>query len=380
MDLSAVPSGVLVGLLTLQLSVAIHVVFVTITLGVSFITALYRTLAVRRSDPFAEALARRSSKILIVSELFSGVWGTIITVVLAGFFPGLVALSTNLLFTPIAIAVASILIRIPSIAIFWYTWGRIRPGIHVLIGWVMVLSGFGVPLGFRALFSEITHPHAIGPYLDGGLSSGYVGLLTAYSSPLFWTLYLHTVLATISVGGFVVASLETLVKNVRGVFIGVSFGLIFLVAQLLAGPLYWYTLHHYSPYVYQSVTLGSFMPLFAIKIILVVILLIVSAYTWVRTSKLNTIPRLTWSLGPIAVAIVLLGEILNDSSRYPYMVVTGEAGISPVAFSNFYMEIPLPVIYIVLGFLVISIVVFSVAAYYALVKRFIQEIPEEIGV
>jgi cytochrome d ubiquinol oxidase subunit I len=62
------------------------------------------------------------------------------------------------------------------------------------------------------------------------------------------------------------------------------------------------------------------------------------------------------------------------------MVVTGEAGISPVAFSNFYMEIPLPVIYIVLGFLVISIVVFSVAAYYALVKRFVQEIPEEIGV
>ena len=376
MDLSAVPSGVLVGLLILQLSVAIHVVFVTITLGVGVITALYRTLAVRRSDPFAEALARRSSKVLIVSELFSGVWGTIITVVLAGFFPGLVALSTNLLFTPIAIAVASILIRIPSIAIFWYTWGRIRPETHVLIGWVMALSGFGVPLGFRALFSEITHPHAVGLYLSGG----HVGLLTAYSNPLFWTLYLHTVLATISLGGFMIASLETLTKNVRGVSIGVSFGLIFLVAQLLAGPLYWLSLRYYSPYVYQNVTLGSFMPLFAVKTILVVILLIVSAYTWILTSKFNTIPRLTWSLGPIATAIVFIGEILNDSSRYPYMVVTGDTGISPVAFSNFYMEIPLPVIYIILGFLVISIIVFSVAAYYALVKRFVQEIPEEIKV
>jgi cytochrome d ubiquinol oxidase subunit I len=177
-----------------------------------------------------------------------------------------------------------------------------------------------------------------------------------------------------------IASLETLTKNVRGVSIGVSFGLIFLVAQLLAGPLYWLSLRYYSPYVYQNVTLGSFMPLFAVKTILVVILLIVSAYTWILTSKFNTIPRLTWSLGPIATAIVFIGEILNDSSRYPYMVVTGDTGISPVAFSNFYMEIPLPVIYIILGFLVISIIVFSVAAYYALVKRFVQEIPEEIEV
>jgi cytochrome d ubiquinol oxidase subunit I len=239
----------------------------------------------------------------------------------------------------------------------------------------MALSGFGVPFGFRALFSEITYPHAIGPYLDG---SGYVGLLAAYSSPLFWTLYLHTVLATISVGGFVIASLETLMKNVQGVSIGVRFGLIFLVAQLLAGPLYLHSLHRYSPYVFQNVMFGSFMPLFAVKIILVAILLIASAYTWILASKRNTIPRLAWSLGPIAAAIVILGEIQNDSSRYPYMVVTGDTGISPVAFSNLYVEIPLPVIYIILGFLVTSIVVFSVAAYYALVKRFVQEIPVEI--
>ena len=124
MDPSAVPSGVLAGLLTLQLSVAIHIVFVSTTLGVGIITALYRTLAVKRSDPFAEVFARRSFRIMIVSELFSGVWGTIITVILAGFFPGLVALATNVLFTPIAVSIASILIRIPSIAIFWYTWGE----------------------------------------------------------------------------------------------------------------------------------------------------------------------------------------------------------------------------------------------------------------
>ncbi|MCC6061995.1 MAG: cytochrome ubiquinol oxidase subunit I [Desulfurococcales archaeon] len=374
MDLSAVPSGVLVGLLTLQLSVAIHIVFVSTTLGVGVITALYRTLAVKRSDPFAEVFARRSFRIMIVSELFSGVWGTIITVILAGFFPGLVALATNVLFTPIAVSIASILIRIPSIAIFWYTWGRIKPETHMLIGWIMALSGFGIPLGFRTLFSEITHPQAVGLYL----SSGHVDPLTAYSNPVYWPLFLHTIFATISLGGFIIASLETLTKDVRGVSIGVRFGLIFLVAQLFAGPLYWYTLHYYSSYIFQNVTFGDFTPVFIIKMILVATLLIVSTYTWALTSKLNTIPRSTWSLGLIAAAIVVLGEIVNDSSRYPYIVVTGDTGISATAFSNFYMDIPLSVVYIILGFLIFSIIVFGLAAYYAFVKMFVREIPEEI--
>jgi len=126
------------------------------------------------------------------------------------------------------------------------------------------------------------------------------------------------------------------------------------------------------------VTFGDFTPIFIIKMILVATLLIVSTYTWTLTSKLNTIPRSTWSLGLIAAAIVVLGEIVNDSSRYPYIVVTGDTGISATAFSNFYMDIPLSVVYIILGFLIFSIIVFGLAAYYAFVKMFVREIPEEI--
>jgi len=67
--------------------------------------------------------------------------------------------------------------------------------------WIMALSGFGVPFGFRAVFAEINSPMAVGYYLQTGLNPGWM----PYANPLFWTLYLHTVAAVISVGGFVAA-------------------------------------------------------------------------------------------------------------------------------------------------------------------------------
>ncbi|MEZ0290058.1 MAG: cytochrome ubiquinol oxidase subunit I [Sulfolobales archaeon] len=360
------------GFASLGISVLIHIIFVSITLGVGVITAIYRWLAYKRSDPELEVFSRRVFRLMIVSELFSGVWGTIITVFLAGFFPGLVALATNLLFTPIAISVASIMIRIPSIAIFWYTWGKIRPEIHSVIGFIMAVSGFGVPLGFRTLFSEITYPHAVAEFLAGGSPSP----LYAYTSPLYWALYAHTVFATISTGGFVVASLMSLENSLRGVRIGLLYGLVFLFAQFFAGPLYWYTLHYYSPYIFDQATFGALMPVLSLKMTLIIALLTLGIYALAKISS-GVIHRNTLYLGFIAVSIVLLGELLNDASRYPYMVVAGDRGVPISAFFNFYMQVPDLIVYVILGFLVLAIAVFLVASYLAIYKRFVVESVEE---
>jgi cytochrome d ubiquinol oxidase subunit I len=360
------------GFAGLGLSVLLHMIFVAITLGTGLVTAIYRYLAYRRSDPSLEVFARRGFRVMIVTELFSGVWGTIITVFLAGFFTGLVALATNVLFTPIAIAIASIMIRIPSIAIFWYTWGRISPKIHSLIGWVMALSGFGVPLGFRTLFSEITYPYAVATYL----SEGFVNPWRAYGSSLFWSLYLHTVFATISAGAFFIASVESLVKNVRGVSIALRYGFVFLILQLFAGPLYWYTLHRDSPYVFNAVTFENFSPFLILKMALVVVLIILGLYSLATITLRNEIYKYTKYTGLIALVVVFLGELINDGSRYPYIVTLGERGLALSAFFNLYMDIPASVVFVILGFLFLAIAVFLISFYYAIVKRFLPEIPE----
>ncbi|MFN4046500.1 MAG: cytochrome ubiquinol oxidase subunit I [Acidilobaceae archaeon] len=363
--------AVFIGFLGLGLSVTLHVLFVSITLGAGLISAWSRHMAYKTGDPWYEVFARRVFKILIVSELFSGVWGTIITVFLAGFFTALLTLATNTLFIPLAIAVTAIMIRIPAIAISWYTWGRISPRTHTIIMWIMALSGFGVPFGFRAVFAEINHPHAITYYLQTGQNPGFM----PYANPLFWTLYLHTIAAVISVGGFIVASLATLDRDVRGAQLGVKVGLTLLIAQLILGPIYWLSLSRYSQLLFNAVN-STYAPLLGLKLATIALLLVLS-YRAFKSLKTGVITdNIKW-LGPLALLAVALGEVLNDGSRYPNMVLLDSEGLPVTLFANFYIDIPLPLVYVILAFLVLSIVVFTTAAYYAIYKRFVAEIPEQ---
>ncbi|AET34043.1 cytochrome ubiquinol oxidase subunit I [Pyrobaculum ferrireducens] len=362
--------AVFIGFVGLGLAVTLHVIFVSMTLGTGLLAAWYRWKAYRESDPWAELFARKVFKVLIVSELFSGVWGTIITVFLAGFFTAVTTLATNTLFIPIAIAIASIMIRIPTIAISWYTWGKIHPRTHSLVMWIMALSGFGVPFGFRAIFAEINHPVAVGYYLQTGHNPGFM----PYSNPLFWTLYLHTAAAVISTGGFVAASLLALDKDVRGVKAGLLPGVGFLVAQLIFGPLYYFSLDWYSPLLFKAVN-GEFLPLLVIKLAAVVALLALGLASY-KAARAGAISSYVKWLGPLALFTVALGEILNDGARYPNLVILGDKGLSADLFANLYMDIPMPAVYVILAFLILSIVVFTMAAFYALYRRFIAEVPE----
>ncbi|MDM7275976.1 MAG: cytochrome ubiquinol oxidase subunit I [Thermoprotei archaeon] len=364
--------AVFIGFLGLGLSVTFHVLFTAMTLGVGLISAWSRHMAYKTGDPWYEVFARKTFKLLIVSELFSGVWGTIITVFLAGFFTALLTLATNTLFIPLAIAVASIMIRIPAIAASWYTWGKISPRSHTMLMWIMALSGFGVPLGFRAIFAEINYPHAITYYLQTGNNPGFM----PYTNPLFWTLYLHTVAAVISVGGFVIASLAILDRDVRGAQLGVKLGFTLLIAQLAFGPLYWLSLSRYSPLLFNAVN-TTYAPILAVKLVTVA-LLAVLGYKALKSLETSIPGNVKW-LGPLALLAVALGEVLNDGSRYPNMVLMDNEGLPVSLFANFYMDIPLPMVYMILAFLVLSIVVFTVAAYYAIYRRFIAEVPEELS-
>ncbi|MEZ0319892.1 MAG: cytochrome ubiquinol oxidase subunit I [Pyrobaculum sp.] len=363
--------SIFVGFVGLGLAVTLHVIFTAMTLGTGLIAAITRYSAYKNNDPWAEMLARKVFKVLIVSELFSGVWGTIITVFLAGFFTAITTLATNTLFVPISIAIASIMIRIPTIAISWYTWGKISPRTHSIIMFIMALSGFGVPFGFRAIFAEINYPYAVAYYLQSGQNPGWL----AYENPLFWTLYLHTVAAVISTGGFVVASLMALENDAKAVRRGLWFGFGFLTAQLALGPLYWYSLRLYSPLLFRAVN-HEYAPLFAIKLAAVAALLVLG-YSALRQAKEGEVASYAKWLGPLALFTVALGEILNDGTRYPNLVLMGKQGLSVNLFANFYIDIPMPAVDVILAFLVLSIVVFTTAAYYALYKRFLAEVPTE---
>lgn len=357
----------ILGFSGLGLAVLIHVSFVSVTLGVGLIAAIYRYLGYSRGDSYYENFARRAFRIMVIFELFSGVWGTIITVFLAGMFPNLLALATNVLFVPILIALISIMVRIPSIAAFWYTWDRISPAKHSLLGFVMAFSGFGVPFGFRTIFAEINYPHAVGEYLSSGSAPAFM----AFTNPVFWVMYAHTVLAVVSVGGFVLMSLMCYEGDRKGAEIAWKFGYYFLPFQIVAGMAYWLILSSHSPYIYSMVTTGSYAPIFVLKILLVLALLIVG-FRVRQEIAADKIPRYAESLGFVTIAIAFVGELMNCGARYPYMVITGSQGVPVSAFFNYYLEIPAALVYVILGFLFLSIGIFLAALFYRLLREYLK--------
>ena len=365
----------------LGVAVIVHIILVNITLGTGWISAMARFLAWSQHKPDLEVMSRKVFKILIIHELFSGVWGTIITVVLAGFFPTLMATATDIIFLPILIALSSILIRIPTIALFWYTWGKIRPGLHTVVGLVMAVSGFGVPFGFRYIFAELNYPYALAMALQGMKDAAR---LAVFFNPLYPWLLLHTVVGALSIGGFIVASFFTIKGNVNAKFawIGLWHGVLFLTAQGVLGPTYLFNLSSRAPLLYsnilgQSGSTFDLLPLFALKLCLITFLVFASIKVWRKIKRGDGVmPKYTILLGPVAIIVAMIGEFMNDAGKYPYMVLVRNSGLSPSTFMNVYVQIPWTTVFAVVGILLTFVGIFMVTAYYALNKRFLADMPE----
>ncbi|HVP23288.1 MAG TPA: cytochrome ubiquinol oxidase subunit I [Conexivisphaerales archaeon] len=370
----------LLGFSVLGTAVLVHIIIVNITIGTGWISAVARFLGWRRQDPALESMGRKTFKILIVHELFSGVWGTIITIVLVGFFPTLAATVTDILFYPLLISLSSIIVRIPSIALFWYTWGKVRPSIHSAIGFVMALSGFAIPFGFRFIFAEITYPYAIGMALQGARDAA---LTAVFSNPLYVPLILHTWAGALSIGGFVVASFFAIRGNVdvKSAWTGLWHGVLFLGAQGAMGPFYLLSLASLAPLLYSNVlglASASFdvLPLFVLKISMVAVLAATSILVWRRVKRgSGSVPRFALLLGPLAMAVAVAGEFINDGGRYPYMLLLGTGGLPPADFMNVYTSLSPEVIYGVLAVLFLFVGMFVAVVYYALNKRFLSSSP-----
>jgi cytochrome d ubiquinol oxidase subunit I len=371
----------LLGLSILGISVIVHIITVNITIGSGWISAMARFLSWRRSDSELEIMSRRVFKILIISELFSGVWGTVITVILAGFFPTLTAIATDIIFYPILIALASIFVRIPTIALFWYTWGKIKPNLHSILGFVMALSGFGVPFGFRFIFAQLNYPNAIQLALQG---FGDLARVAVFFNPVYLPLIMHTWFGAMSIGGFTVASFFTIKGNVNVKFAwtGLWHGVVFLILQGFVGPWYLVTLSERAPILFSNLVgaVGStfnILPVFAAKIVMVIGLALVSVKVWFAAKRrIGKMPRYALVLGPMAAAVAIIGEFMNDAGRYPFMVLKGQTGIGVAQFMNVYLEIPVSTVYGIVATLLVFVVLFMMTAYYALNRKFLADMPE----
>lgn len=352
----------------------IHLTFVNINIGLGFYSVILRYLSLKNSG--LTETSRRVFKFLVSTEVVSGVYGTMITVVLAGFFPTLVNLAATILFIPLIISILGILLRLTSIVAYWYTWDRVSPKTHLLVGAVMAVSGLMIPAGFRYIFALIDNP--VGVVSLAPLSGDPV---KALFNPVYPPLLLHTWIGALSIG-FLAASTglywssKHSPTDLEWSRYAALVGSLLIIPQGLTGFWFWSTLSYHSEYLFNSLN-RSFLPVegsgtdvshYFIGMVLLALVILVAGLLYYHRPD----GRIAYTITPLAVSSMVMGEIAHDLGRLPYMVITGDKGIEASIFVNRLMVIDPALVAVGVAAILAMTGVFLALLYAYLVKGFLR--------
>ena len=328
------------GFLLLGISTLVHITFVNLVLGFSVIVPFTEYLSYRTRDEKLMELAKRTFKYLILTDLVAGVWGTWITISLAGMWPTLTYIAATVLFVPITIAIVGIVIAIPSMAIYWYTWGKVSRRIHLFVGGFMAFGALLVPAGFRMIFAFIDDPVGLNEALKGNLYA-------VFGNPIYPVWVVWSWFGALAMSALVAAGIYALRpigsgngNRLKESAYFLKLGIPFLVITGVLSAYFFFSLNTVSPYIFAAITGNTivaqynFVPLFLAYPILMIIAGVSASVLFMlaRKGRLNRLLSLVLVIA--AFLMVPIVEALNDASRAPYMVITGDAGLPVNTFAN----------------------------------------------
>jgi len=326
------------GFLLLGIATLVHITFVNLVLGFSVIIPFTEYLSYRSSDEKLMEIAKRTFKYLILTDLVAGVWGTWITIALAGLWPTLTYIATTVLFVPITIALVGILIAIPCIAIYWYTWGKVSRGVHLFVGCLMAFGALLVPAGFRMIFAFVDDPVGLNEALKGNLYA-------IFGNPIYPIWVVWSWFGSLAMSALVAAGIYAWRSSVNGEGLMetsyfLKLGIPFLVITAILGAYFFFSLEAASPYIFAAMTGNmtvaqyNFLSIFLLYPVLLVIAGVsgLALFLLAREGKLSRLASFVLVIA--AFLTVPLVEAVNDASRAPYMVIAGAAGLPANAFAN----------------------------------------------
>jgi cytochrome bd-type quinol oxidase subunit 1 len=316
-----------------------HILGASLVLGFSWFAFGFELIGRRRNDQVFVDSSRAISRAIVLIYATIGSLGTAITVELFTLWPGFMKTLGILLWWPFAFVAAMILSNFLFIAIYWYTFDRIRASLHLAVGFFMALTSSLIPFNFRTIIAFTNEPV--------GLASvgNAVETIRLYANPSLLPLFAHTLFASLSTAGFVVCAGAALGFHLKhgdarvnaslfrqGVLAGVGV----LVPQALVGAWYLWTLGGNVPRMFAAIT-GLFtqysgiadaqllLPnIFATKLVLVGCLFL--AGMWLRNagerqvlSKLAIV--VATAVGLLAPSIILIGETMQEYSHLPYLII-----------------------------------------------------------
>lgn len=319
----------------------VHIPLVYTVLGLLWTMPFVEMKGVKSGNTEYFRLTRSMFNYMIVVYAMGGVFGTIITVFLAGLMPVFTNLAGYMLWPVWALAiVAGVLITIPMIGLYYRTFERWSHRRHIALGLIIAVSATIIPAMFRLVFAYTAYPFGTSVIPDSSSAIGFdlaVNVYTAFENPLYLPLFLSTVFASIAFTGIMMLFGYTLSSNSSHSGLGREIG---SRLALVFGPLYavtaaWYLFEVYlhSPTIawslfgrppsnLNSVLYAVYRPVYNLSwdpyavAILAAVELAVILYLTRHTNR-----AIAWISAIAGIAMVDLAEGGNLLAHLPYAVV-----------------------------------------------------------
>ncbi len=333
-------SSIVAGLLSWAFDV--HLPLVYTVLGILWITPFLEYVGWKRNDERYMKLVGTMLNYLIAVYAIGGVFGTIITVFLAGLMPVFTNLAGIALWPVWATAiVAGVIITIPVIGMYYRTFGRWGHRNHAALGVLLAISASIIPLMFRLVFAYTAFPAGTSIVPDGSSVTGFdlvVNVAQAFNNPLYPPLYASTMFAALAfTGAMMVFGFSLRYKGLPhqdlGITIGRKLALVFGALFAVSASAYLYEVYQLSPTMAWSIfgRAPPYMPsayqpvyrptynlsmAFYTDVVLAVITFALLLLNFRSESR-----ALGVLLGPLSVAVLDISEAVDLLAHAPYAVV-----------------------------------------------------------
>ncbi len=227
---------------TMGMSLAFHIIFAALGVGLPVLLCLAEGLGLWRREADWYALARRWGKAFGILFVIGAVSGTTLSFELGLLWPRFMGFASGVIGLPFALEGFAFFLEAIFLGLYLYGWDRLSPRAHWLCTIPLVVSG-GASAWFvvtaNAWMNTPTGFHAV----NGKVTS--VDPIAAMLNPSTPTETLHTLLSCYQVAGFAVAAVYAWALlhggdtsyNRRGLTLGMLLGAVVAPVQAVVGDL-----------------------------------------------------------------------------------------------------------------------------------------------
>src|SRR5271165_5784320 len=184
-----------------------HFLFIPITIGLAFLTALLQTAWYRRKNPEYLRLTRFFGTLLVINVAIGVVTGLVQEFQFGMNWSAYSRLVGNVFGAPLAMeGLAAFFLESTFLGLWIFGWDRLPKGVHLACIWLVAIGSMLSALFILAANSWMQHP--VGYKLDSQGMPQLDNVWALFTNPTFLWGYVHVILASLVTGSLVMLAVS----------------------------------------------------------------------------------------------------------------------------------------------------------------------------